>query len=144
MSTTKQITVKINAEINQFNSEMKKMTKEIEKVQKDLSGFTQAGDMISGLGKKFLPLTAAITGVGVASTNIAMEFQAGMNEVSAISGATGKDLEKLENIATEMGRKTKYSSIEASEGLKYFAMALRIGSVSRKLLAKNTGLKLGR
>ena len=122
-TTNKNIVVKFSAELDKFNSDMKKLTSNIKDTQKQFEGFTQAGDMLTGLGQKFLPLTVAITGVGVASTNVAMQFEAGMKEVSAISGATGKDLERLEDIATEMGKSTKFSSIEASEGLKYFAMA---------------------
>lgn len=122
-TTNKNIVVKFSAELDKFNSDMKKLTSNIKDTQKQFEGFTQAGEMLTGLGQKFLPLTVAITGVGVASTNVAMQFEAGMKEVSAISGATGKDLERLEDIATEMGKSTKFSSIEASEGLKYFAMA---------------------
>jgi len=46
-----------------------------------------------------------------------------MSQVGAISGATGEDMKKLEAKAREMGATTKFSASEASEGLKYMAMA---------------------
>ena len=72
-------------------------------------------------------LTASVTlplvGVGAASLKVATDFESGMAEVKAISGATGKDFEALTNKAKEMGAKTKFSATEASSAFKYMAMA---------------------
>ena len=122
-TTTRNIKVKISAEIDAFNSGMKNLSSKIKDAQKEFEGLSKAGEAMTGLGKKLMPVTVAIGGIGTVSAKTAMDFQAGMNEVSAISGATGKDLEKLEKVAIDMGKSTKFSSIEASEGLKYFAMA---------------------
>lgn len=46
-----------------------------------------------------------------------------MSEVSAVSGATGKDLEALKDKAKEMGASTKFSASEAAEAMNYMAMA---------------------
>ena len=46
-----------------------------------------------------------------------------MSEVSAVSGATGKDLEALKDKAKEMGTSTKFSASEAAEAMNYMAMA---------------------
>ncbi|MFQ7535889.1 MAG: phage tail tape measure protein [Clostridium sp.] len=46
-----------------------------------------------------------------------------MSKVSAISGATGTDLDKLRGKAREMGAKTKFSASEAAQGMQYMAMA---------------------
>lgn len=46
-----------------------------------------------------------------------------MSQVQAISGATGDDLQKLTDLAKEMGAKTKFSASEAAEGYQYMAMA---------------------
>lgn len=122
-TTTKNIKVKISAEIDQFNKSMKDLQKNLQDAGKQFSGITTAGESITNLGKKFLPVTAGVAAIGVASAKTAMDFEAGMKEVSAISGATGKDLERLEKVAIDMGKSTKFSSIESAEGLKYFAMA---------------------
>nr|DAO60075.1 MAG TPA: minor tail protein [Caudoviricetes sp.] len=51
------------------------------------------------------------------------DFEAGMSEVQAISGASGKDLAALTAKAKEMGAATKFSATESAEALKYMAMA---------------------
>jgi hypothetical protein len=63
------------------------------------------------------------TAAGTAAINAGKSFEAGMSEVQAISGASRKDLEALTNKAKEMGATTKFSATQASEGLKYMAMA---------------------
>ena len=49
--------------------------------------------------------------------------EAGMSKVSAISGATGSELEALTEKAKEMGAKTKFSATESAEAFQYMAMA---------------------
>lgn len=53
----------------------------------------------------------------------AAEFESSMSKVSAVSGATGADLDALSKKAREMGSKTKYSASEAAEAMNYMAMA---------------------
>ena len=73
------------------------------------------------MGKKFLPVAAAVTGLGTAAVKTAAEFDAEMSKVSAISGATGDD--QLRAKAREMGAKTKFSASEAASAMEYMAMA---------------------
>lgn len=81
------------------------------------------GDNISGVGKKFMPVTAAVVGLGTAAVKTAADFDSGMSKVAAISGATGNDLQALRDKAREMGSKTKFSASEAAEAMEYMAMA---------------------
>ena len=81
------------------------------------------GNSIAGAGKSMMPLTLAIGGVGTAAVKTAADFDAGMSQVAAISGATGDDLEALRDKAREMGSKTKFSASEAASAMEYMAMA---------------------
>ena len=82
---------------------------------------------VSNLTKKAAKAAAAIgTAIGavsMAAIKVGSDFEEGMSKVSAISGTTGSDLEKLKEKAMEMGAKTKFSATEASEALQYMAMA---------------------
>lgn len=51
------------------------------------------------------------------------DFEAAMSQVSAVSGATGSDLERLKQKAKEMGAATKFTATEAAEGFNYMSMA---------------------
>ena len=61
--------------------------------------------------------------VGAASVKLASDFEAGMDEVLAISGATEEQFEQLRDKAIEMGSKTKFSAGESADAFKYMAMA---------------------
>ncbi len=51
------------------------------------------------------------------------DFEAAMSQVSAVSGATGSDFDKLNAKAKEMGATTKFTATQAAEGFNYMAMA---------------------
>ena len=68
-------------------------------------------------------ITTPIIAIGKKAIDVAADFEYGMSEVAAISGATGDDLAALTEKAKEMGEKTKFSASDAADGLKYMAMA---------------------
>lgn len=75
------------------------------------------------LAKAIKPVSTAVAAVGAASVKLASDFEAGMDEVLAISGATGEEFEQLKDKAIEMGAKTKFSASESADAFKYMAMA---------------------
>lgn len=92
---------------------------------------TQLGNKFSGVGKSLTTagktlsatVTAPIVGLGAASIKTTADFESAMSKVSAISGATGNDLDSLNKKAQEMGAKTKFSATESAEAFTYMAMA---------------------
>ena len=80
---------------------------------------------------------AGMGAFGAYSLKAGADFDAGMSEVQAISGASGKDLEALRNKAKEMGATTKFSATQSAEALKYMAMA---GWNSEQMLAGLPGV----
>lgn len=88
------------------------------------SKLTSAGKAFETTGSTLTKsFTVPIVGLATAAVKTASDFETAMAEVQAISGATGEDFTKLENLALEMGRTTIFSASEAAEGLKYMAMA---------------------
>lgn len=88
------------------------------------------GGKVEDAGKKMLPATIAIAGVGAASVKTAATFEASMSQVAATMGMTSEeinngseDYQKLEKAARDMGAATKYSASEAAEALNYLALA---------------------
>ena len=68
-------------------------------------------------------VTAPVLGLGTAAAKVTSDFESAMSKVSAISGATGGDLDALNKKAQEMGAKTKFSATESAEAFTYMAMA---------------------
>lgn len=85
--------------------------------------FQEVGQKIEGVGKKLLPISAAVGGIGVAAVKTTADFDSSMSNVSAISGTTGEDFDRLRDKAREMGAETKFSASEAADAMSYMAMA---------------------
>ena len=94
-------------------------------------GFNEGISKLSSLGKAGLKVaTGAIatlgTAVGAGMTavvKVGAAFESEMSKVSAISGATGDELQSLTDKAKEMGAKTKFSATESAQAMEYMAMA---------------------
>lgn len=88
------------------------------------TNLTSAGRSITSAGKSLTKnFTAPIVAAGTACVTLSANFESAMSKVSALSGATGGDMDKLKKKALEMGSKTKYSASEAAEGFQYMALA---------------------
>lgn len=66
---------------------------------------------------------AAVAAITVASTTVGASFEAQMSTVEAISGASGTEFEKLNDLAKELGATTKYTATEVGQAMEYMAMA---------------------
>lgn len=55
--------------------------------------------------------------------NAAGDFEAGMSNVEALSGASAEEMAELSDLAKELGATTKFTAQEASDAMGYMAMA---------------------
>lgn len=95
-----------------------------ESSEKATQYWTGAGSKIKSIVSTITAATGAgAVAAGTAAINAGKSFEAGMSEVKAISGASAREFEALTDKAKEMGATTKFSATQASEGLKYMAMA---------------------
>jgi len=65
---------------------------------------------------------AVAVGLGMAVKK-SMDFEAQIDRVGAIAGATGKDLERLKETALQLGASTSLSATEVAEGMELMAAA---------------------
>ncbi len=115
-------------ELVETESKLKHFEKQLAATQNTMSKYGKsmqdAGQKMTDIGKNLsMKVTAPLVGLGAVIAKTGMDFEAGMSEVGAISGATGKDLQALENLAKDLGATTKFSASEAASGLKFMAMA---------------------
>lgn len=89
--------------------------------EQKLNGLSSAFKTTGGLLSR--NVTLPIVGAGAAAVKTATDFEAGMSEVKAISGATGSEFDALREKAIEMGAKTKFSASDSADAFKYMAMA---------------------
>ena len=94
------------------------------KAKAALSEFSSMGKTaMNGIKLAIGAASTAMAGMAAYSVKVGSDFEAGMSKVSAISGATGSELDALSDKAKEMGSKTKFSATEAASAFEYMAMA---------------------
>lgn len=95
------------------------------------TGLRKASGMLKGFSSEVKQtgqtltrnLTVPIIGLGTAMVTTAANFEKSMNQVGAITGATGKEFDALREQAKQLGSTTKFTASEAAEGMSFLAMA---------------------
>lgn len=119
----------LDLDIKGFLTSLRSAQSEADKASKNI--VTKFGANMQSAGKKLTSagstltksVTVPIVGFGAAVIKTSSDFESAMSKVSAISGATGTNLNKLNKKAQEMGAKTKFSATEAANAFEYMAMA---------------------
>lgn len=119
------VIAKIQANVSDFQRGLASAKTSLESFQKQTGGtFERVGKTMQSVGKSLTKgVTLPLLAVGAYATKTGAEFESAMSKVSALSGATGKDLSTLEKAAREMGRTTRYGSTEAANALSYMSLA---------------------
>ncbi|MCM3272956.1 phage tail tape measure protein [Paenibacillus elgii] len=100
---------------------------QVDSVNKRLSKMSSsAGDSISKIGKT----AAAFSALGVAAAGVvagglafggfkrAMDYEAQLSSIQALTGASAEEMKLMNALALEMGAKTKYSALQAAQGIE--------------------------
>lgn len=86
--------------------------------------FKSAGDKISSVGGTLTKtVSLPLVGIGAAGLKVATDFEKGMSEVKAISGATGEDFNALRDKAIDLGASTAFSAGEVANAMTEMAKA---------------------
>lgn len=92
--------------------------------KKSSDGFTVMKGALANLVAKGLSFAIdAVKDLGSDVLEVGKNFESSMSNVSALSGATGEDLEMLEDTARKYGATTQFSASEAADALGYMALA---------------------
>lgn len=110
-----------NTQINEFN----------QRLRENANTATYAGEKITAAGEKMssigntltVGVTLPLVALGTSALKVAVDFEQGMSNVQAISGATGGELEKLRDQAIDLGESTAFSSAEVAEAMTEMAKA---------------------
>lgn len=116
------VTGYIELDVSKFSSGIKSAIADLKTFTDANSTVTQnLGAVSSALGKVGTGLTAKVTtplvALGVAAVNTSKDFNKGMSEVAAITGATGKDFDALREKALQLGKDTTFSSTEVASAM---------------------------
>ena len=124
MASIGDIVAHLKLDISDFANKMDVAMNQIDNSAEKFGGIKRAGEALAPVGKLLTAtVTAPVVALGASAIKTGMDFDASISKVGALSGATGKDLQKLENVAREMGKTTQYSATEAADALGYMALA---------------------
>lgn len=116
----------LQSRLDETNSSIKQNTSTWGQLQDKLHAIGQRaqeiGQRMQAVGQElamsFGAATLAIGGALGVATKKSMDFEAQLSSIKSVSGATGQQMEQLKQLAIEMGAKTKYSGLEAAQGIE--------------------------
>lgn len=92
--------------------------------EESAEGFTAMKVAIGNLiAQGISKLIESVKDFATESIDIGKEFDSSMSQVSAVSGATGDELDALRQKAKDMGSTTKFTASQAADAFNYMAMA---------------------
>ncbi len=81
--------------------------------------FQSVGRQMQDVGKAFSTrVTLPIAGLGAGILKLSGDFEAAMNRIEAVSGATGDEIGKVRDLALQLGADTAFSASEAAGGIE--------------------------
>jgi len=111
---------KTSAELEKSNNNWLKSGESLIKSSEKLKTI---GASANAAGNSILMMTAPLVGVGLAAAKVGMDFDSEMSRVKAISGATGDEFKKLNDLALQLGADTAFSSSQVAQGMENMASA---------------------
>lgn len=106
--------VRLGLDITDFSKGFEDAQKELQVQSRNL---TATGLALSGA------ITAPLAGIGVEAVKAFAGFEASMNRVSALGDVFGSDLERLGELAKELGATTQYSAKQSADAMGNLAAA---------------------
>ena len=122
---TDELLVVVRANTAQATAALSGLQAHTAAVSKTMSArMMSAGTAMAGLGRSMsTKVTLPVVGAGIAILKTAGNFQQGMNQVRALTGATGGQFDKLEDQAKELGRTTQFSASQAADAMGFLGRA---------------------
>lgn len=116
---------KLRSALESTNEALKEQGNLSVKTAEKLAKIEKTGDKMKSVGKKMsIGLTAPIVGIGTASIKAFSEVDEGMDTVTAKTGATGKELEKLQE---------SFENVAANAPDSFEDVGIAVGEVNTRL-----------
>jgi len=97
-----------------------KLTAGLKRAQQRLQAF---GAGVRSIGTNLIKVSAAVATPLVIGTTVFAGFEQQMARVRALTGATGRDFQRLADEAKRLGETTVFSASQAAEAMSFFALA---------------------
>ena len=105
--------------------------------QKIGEGVKKTGQALADNGGTIAATGAAMVAPLALPVSTAMDFEAAMSKVKAITNSTDEDMTRLTQTARDLGANTQYSATQAAQAMSYLGMA---GWKTEQIIAGMPGL----
>lgn len=114
----------LQSEIDKTEQKLKDLQNQAGKTMTEFgNNVKNVGDGFKDASRAIAPVSAAAAGVGIAGLKVAADFEKGMSEVKAVTGATEQEFEQLRQKAIDLGASTSFSSQEVAAAMTEMAKA---------------------
>lgn len=110
------VAVALKAEVAGYMASLKTAAGATRDFGKELEAAAKA-DKLDKLARNMAIAGGGMIALAGYAVKLGMDFEAGMSRVGAATGATGKELADLRNLALETGKATQFSATEAAQGI---------------------------
>lgn len=112
---------KLSAPLEKAKEKLKSSTRVIDKFSNSLK---KSSKTFLGVGANLMKsITLPLTALGTTSVVSFASFEQAMLGVKNVTGATGKEFNKLEQLALDMSMSTSKSAVECANGIEYLGLA---------------------
>jgi TP901 family phage tail tape measure protein len=120
MADVGEIRARLVLSSDQFNRGMQQARGQMDQTNRSAERTSKAIDKIH---KASLGFATAVGAVFAASIGTAANFEQKMKDVQSVSGESADSMQKLTDLALDMGKKTAFSSAQAAEGIEELVKA---------------------
>ena len=118
------LTLSIAVKTGSAKTALNDIADQAEKVTSKFDNMKKVGESLTSIGKTLTKaLTIPLVTLGTTVGHLGIDFEQSMAIVQATAGATTEELEKLKDLARDVGANTQFSAREAADGLNYLAQA---------------------
>ena len=114
---------KLQKYVDEIRKGMDAVEKGADKANQELSKLNQTAMAFSEIGTRLLAVGSALTAAVFFPTKAAAEFERALDQVVAVTDDAVVQFDALTRTASELGRTTRYTALEAAKGMRFLGMA---------------------
>lgn len=111
----------VTKSLDKLNSPLRRVNSSMRRFSQRMAASSDRMKKIGSTMTRRISLPMSI--FGALTLRTAAKFQSSMNNVQAITRTTGKELEKMTELAKKMGAETQFSASESADAMGFLAMA---------------------
>jgi TP901 family phage tail tape measure protein len=123
-SVIRNLLIALNMDVSGVDKGSKKAQESLTGIDKAVAKVGQVGTAIASAGSSLTQkVTLPLAGIAGTALKMGGDFEASMNKVRAVTGATGGEFDKLKELAKKLGSETQYSASEAADAMYFLSSA---------------------